>query len=150
MFTRLGETVRAHRRKALLALELAMLLLVAMQAARLIWIFAAPPEPTAPKATASVFRAVDHKIFAAFDAFGSSGAAPQAGAQATVEGFRLYGVRQDGSSGSAIIAGPDGVQKSFAVGETVAQGVTLASVGADHVELSRGGARMTLSFPERP
>ena len=52
--------------------------------------------------------------------------------------------------GSAIIAGPDGVQKAFAVGETVAQGVTLAAVGADHVELSRGGARMTLSFPELP
>jgi general secretion pathway protein C len=150
MFTRLGETVRAHRRKALLALELAMLLLVATQAARLIWIFAAPPEPTPPKAAASVFRVVDHKIFAAFDAFGSSGVALQPGAQATVEGFRLYGVRQDGSSGSAIIAGPDGVQKSFAVGEAVAQGVTLAAVGADHVELSRGGARMTLSFPERP
>ena len=150
MFTKLGETVRAHRRKALLALELAMLLLVALQAARLIWIFAAPPEPTAPKTAASVFRAVDHKILASFDAFGSAGAAPQAGGQATVEGFRLYGVRQDGDSGSAIIAGPDGVQKSFAVGETVAQGVTLAAVGADHVELSRGGARMTLSFPELP
>ena len=127
-----------------------MLALVATQAARLIWIVAGPPQPTPPKIVATTFRAVDHKILAAFDAFGSSGAAPQPGAQASVEGFRLYGVRQDGNSGSAIIAGPDGVQKSFAVGEAVAQGVTLASVGADHVELSRGGARMTLSFPERP
>lgn len=127
-----------------------MLLLVALQAARLVWIFAAPPQPVPPKAAASAFRPADHKILAAFDAFGASGAAPQAGGQASVEGFRLYGVRQDGASGSAIIAGPDGVQKSFAVGEAVAQGVTLAAVGADHVELSRGGARMTLSFPERP
>lgn len=150
MFTRLGETVRAHRRKALLALELAMLLLVAAQAARLLWIVVAPPQPTAPKAVASVFRAADHGILSSFDAFGASGAAPQAGGQATVEGFRLYGVRQDGASGSAILSGPDGVQKSFTVGEAVAQGVTLAAVGADHVELSRGGARMTLSFPERP
>ncbi|MDG2531386.1 type II secretion system protein N [Caulobacter endophyticus] len=126
-----------------------VLLILAAQIARLVWIVAAPPPPLAVKA-APVHRTVDPKILASFDAFGSAGASSRVGGAAGVEGFRLFGVRQTDDGGSAIIAGPDGVQKSYAVGEAVADGVTLASVAADHVELSRAGARMTLSFPERP
>lgn len=84
-------------------------------------------------------------MLARFDAFGAAGGATGGSA---IEGFRLFGVRSGGpGGGSAIIAGSDGVQKSYAVGETIVDGVTLASVAADHVELSRGGARATLSFP---
>lgn len=58
----------------------------------------------------------------------------------------LHGVRSDLATGrgSAIIAASDGVQKLFAVGESVASGVTLAAIAADHVILDRGGARETL------
>ncbi|WP_244286651.1 type II secretion system protein N [Caulobacter radicis] len=126
-----------------------VLLVLATQIARLVWIVAAPPPPVAVRA-APVQRAVDPGILATFDAFGSAGASSRVGGAVSVEGFRLFGVRQTDGGGSAIIAGPDGVQKSYAVGESIADGVTLASVAADHVELSRAGARMTLSFPERP
>ncbi|WP_240621373.1 type II secretion system protein N [Caulobacter zeae] len=126
-----------------------VLLVLAVQIARLVWVAAAPAPPVAVKA-APVQRPVDPRILATFDAFGSAGASSRVGGAASVEGFRLFGVRQTDGGGSAIIAGPDGVQKSYAIGESIADGVTLASVAADHVELSRAGARMTLSFPERP
>lgn len=130
-----------------LALEIALVLVLAVQGARLIWIVATPA--AAPAATPVVsHRAVDLSILASFDAFGAQGG----GASNTAAtNFRLFGVRAGGvGGGSAIIAGPDGVQKSYDVGETVADGLTLAAVAADHVELSRGGARITLSFPGNP
>lgn len=149
MLAKLTETFRTHGARAFVALELLVLLVLAVQIARLVWIVAAPPPPS-PIRAAPVARAVDPSILASFDAFGSAGASSRVGGAASVEGFRLFGVRQTDGGGAAIIAGPDGVQKSYAVGESIADGVTLASVAADHVELSRAGARMTLSFPERP
>jgi general secretion pathway protein C len=149
MPAKLTEIFRTHGGRAFVALELLVLLVLAVQIARLVWIVAAPPPPLAAKA-APAQRTFDPKILATFDAFGSAGASSRVGGAAGVEGFRLFGVRQTDGGGAAIIAGPDGVQKSYVVGETIADGVTLASVAADHVELSRAGARMTLSFPERP
>ena len=46
--------------------------------------------------------------------------------------------------GSAILAGPDGVQDSFAVGQEVMSGVVLDAVNFDHVVLDRGGEKETL------
>lgn len=131
----------------MLALEIAMVLGLATQSARLVWAIAAPNG--AVKARPVVSRApTDLSILASFDAFGAQGAAGGVPAAAS---FRLFGVRAGGvGGGSAIIAGPDGVQKSYLVGDTVADGLTLAAVAADHVELSRGGARITLSFPGTP
>jgi general secretion pathway protein C len=124
-----------------------MVLGLAVQSARLIWTVATPSG--AVKARPVVSRpATDLSILATFDAFGAQGVA---GASPAAASFRLFGVRAGGvGGGSAIIAGPDGVQKSYAVGEPVSDGLTLASVAADHVELSRGGARITLSFPGNP
>lgn len=55
--------------------------------------------------------------------------------------LKLFGVRVDSASGrgSAIIATPDGVQSSVAVGEEIMPGVTLAQVAFDNVTISRGG-----------
>ncbi|MBJ7378478.1 type II secretion system protein N, partial [Sphingobium sp.] len=54
----------------------------------------------------------------------------------------LYGIRLNEGSGlgSAIIAAPDGVQNSFAVGDEILPGVVLKSVSFDHVTIDRGGA----------
>lgn len=135
---------RLPGRRIILALEVVLVIGLAAQAARLVWTFAAPVSAVSTPAK-SPRPPVDLSVLARFDAFG---VARGAGGSA-IEGFRLFGVRTGGvGGGSAIIAGPDGVQKSYAVGEAVADGVTLASVAADHVELSRGGARVTLSFPE--
>lgn len=141
------DLVRSPNPKAVLAIEIALVLLLATQAARLVWVVATPSgvisaPPVAPRSQA------DLGILAHFDAFGAAGAAPRS---AVGESFRLFGTRSGGvGGGSAIIAGADNVQKSYVVGDTVADGVILASVAADHVELSRGGVRTTLSFPEHP
>lgn len=131
----------------MLALEIAMVLGLAVQSARLVWAVATPAGAIQARPVMSR-PPTDLSILASFDAFGAQslpGAAPAAA------NFRLFGVRAGGvGGGSAIIAGPDGVQKSYVVGEPVADGLTLAAVAADHVELSRGGARITLSFPGSP
>lgn len=135
---------RSPGSRIILALEVLLVLLLAAQAARLVWIFAAPASVAPPPAKSS-HPPVDLSVLARFDAFGATRGVVGGSA---IDGFRLFGVRSGGpGGGSAIIAGPDGVQKSYTVGETLADGVSLASVAADHVELSRGGARATLSFP---
>lgn len=124
------------------------MLCLAAQAARMTWILLSPASPVAAPAMAR--RApTDPSVLGSFDAFGTSGSATPASGGQGGDGFRLFGVRSGGpDGGSAIIAGPDGVQKAYSVGETIIDGVTLVAVAADHVELSRGGARSTLSFPD--
>jgi general secretion pathway protein C len=130
-----------------------LMALVAVTAARLVWtivepigpIGLAPPTPP-PEAGAAQ---ADFAALGRFDPFHrtpvSMGAAAPAGDTA---GFRLFAVRTAGAGGgSAIVAGPDGRQASFAVGSEVAPGVTLASIAADHVVLSSGGRRSSLHFP---
>ena len=57
--------------------------------------------------------------------------------------LKLFGVREDRATGrgSAIIALPDGRQSSFAVGEEIMPGVTLAEVGFDSVTINHQGSR---------
>lgn len=141
------DLVRAPGSRLVLALELTLVLVLAVQAARLVWIFATPPVVLSAGPVVSRHQA-DLGVLARFDAFGAPGSAAQPQVN---DSFRLFGVRSGGvQGGSAIIAGADGVQKSYAVGEAIADGVVLASVAADHVELARGGARTILSFPEHP
>jgi general secretion pathway protein C len=54
----------------------------------------------------------------------------------------LLGTRVDAASGrgSAILATPDGQQKSVGVGEEIMPGVRLAAVEFESVTLDRGGA----------
>lgn len=125
-------------------IEVVLVLLLAAQAARLAWVLLAPglpaaaPPPTGPQA--------DLTVLTRFNPFVGDAAA--AGPAATGDGLRLYGVRAGGDGqGSAIIGTPDGKQASYAVGETIAPGVTLRSVQSDHVVLSRGGASSRLFFP---
>lgn len=140
----LPDLFRSPSPRVVLALEILLVLALAAQSARLIWVFAAPVYAVSAP-TQALRPPVDLGVLSRFSAFGASYGA--AGGSA-IDGFRLFGVRAGGpGGGAAIIAGPDGVQRSYAVGATISNGVILASVAADHVELSRGGARATLSFP---
>jgi len=62
----------------------------------------------------------------------------------------LYGTRinADGAGGAdqgaAIVAGSDGVQRNYLVGEEVLPGVTLVGVAFDNITLERNGARESL------
>ena len=134
-------------------LEIALVVVLAVQAGRLIWIAV---EPEAAEASAPVQRTVtppDFTIFQRFDAFFRTGG-QSSYAEATAASssqMRLFGVRAGGpGGGSAIIGLADGRQISVGAGEEVEPGLVLQSVGPDHVTLSRGGSVSRLIFSETP
>lgn len=88
----------------------------------------------------------DRALLARFDPFFPARAGSGEGLPVTALPFTLHGVRADSATGrgSAILATGDGFQKVYAVGDTVADGVTLAAIASDHVVLDRGGTREAL------
>jgi len=133
------------------AAEIALLGVLAVQCARLVWIVVTPIAPLGAWAPAGPVLPGDPAgVFASFDPFYRvSGVQTQAAAVTSLQ-LTLFGTRIDEAQGrgSAIIAGPDGVQKSVSVGEEVAPGVMLKSVAFDHVTLDRGGASEDLFLPQ--
>ncbi|HEX8467274.1 MAG TPA: type II secretion system protein N [Allosphingosinicella sp.] len=122
-------------------LELALLALLALQCARLIWTALTPVGPLGDWQSAEVRSDSRAGLLGGFDPFFRlSGAAGPV--TVTSLNLKLFGIRQDQASGrgSAIIAGSDGQQRSIAVGEEIEPGVTLKSVDFDSVTISRGGA----------
>ncbi len=140
----LSSLIADPQRSLWVAAEVLIVVLLGVQAARLGWIVASPARASAPAAVATGEDRL--AILKRFDPFFR--AAPEALTSVTSQAFRLHGVSVGGGgSGSAIIGTPDGLQKSFAVGDEVAPGVRLVSVAEDHVVLARGGVRSTLQFP---
>lgn len=132
---------RLPRLTAYSGAELILLVLIAVQCARLFWILVAPVGPVGDwKATSAVAAPPDASVLASFDPFfridGTTGPT-----LVTSLNLKLYGVREDRATGrgAAIIALPDGRQMNFAVGEEVMPGVTLTAVGFDNVTINRGG-----------
>jgi len=120
--------------------------LLAFQGARLIWATTKPLGPLGnwPGATSPLGTLATLDL-GTFDPFG--GPAEDAnGSTVTALSLKLFGVSLNEATGlgSAIIATPDGVQSSFAVGDVVVPGVKLKAVAFDHVTLDNGGAKETL------
>src|SRR5690606_11699292 len=133
--TRVGTALSARPDRVRAAVETALALVLVVQLGRLVWI-AVEPAPDAPAAATHPVQPVDYSIFQRFDAFfrtgGQSSLAEDAAAGSGQ--MRLFGLRSDGAGGgSAIIGLADGRQQSVAVGETIEPGLTLQSVGSDHV-----------------
>ncbi len=126
--------------------EAALILLLLVQAGRLVWLFAAP----APQAVeARPLSEIDLGVLSRFDAFFRNGGGGAEAAPSDGGGLTLFGVRADGAGGgSAIIGLSDGRQVSTGAGEEVEPGLTLNAVAPDHVMLSRGGAPFRLDFPD--
>lgn len=136
--------------------ETTLVLLLALQAARLTWLLATPAGPigkVAPHAGAGPARVVDLTILQRFDPFFrvQSGQDLAAGPAPAEGGLSLFGVRSDGrGGGSAILGTPDGAQTLYVLGEDVGGGLVLRAVAADHVILTRGGSRIRLEFSGGP
>ena len=121
--------------------ELLLLALLAAAGARLIWTVVTPVGPLGDwRPAAPVVTGIPADTLASFDPFFRL-AGDTAPATVTSLQLTLFGTRIDEAQGggSAIVAGPDGLQKSVAVGEELAPGVRLKSVAFDHVTLDRGG-----------
>ena len=124
------------------ATELILLVLIAVQAARLIWTLTAPIGPVGDwKAVSGQLPRSDGAVLAAFDPFFRLSAGGPV--VVTSLNLKLTGVREDRATGrgAAIIQLPDGRQVSVGVGEEIMPGVTLTAVGFDNVTISRGGAQ---------
>ncbi|SFP74261.1 type II secretion system protein N [Sphingomonas rubra] len=122
--------------------ELALMAGLAVQVSRLIWTLATPVSPLGEWRPAGVvLPGPAASILAGFDPFFRLGAPAGQPAAVTSLQLTLFGIRLDEATGrgSAILAGPDGVQQSVGVGEEVQPGVRLKAVAFDHVTLDRGG-----------
>ncbi|HEX7855970.1 MAG TPA: type II secretion system protein N [Sphingobium sp.] len=130
-------------------MEAFLLLLLAIQGARLVWALVTPLgmlgewQVRSPASLPADARAA---LFKSFDPFTGANSGDAANAQVTGLALQLFGTRiNEGSGqGSAIIATPDGLQSSFIVGDAVMPGVTLRQIAYDHVVLDRGGKAETL------
>jgi len=123
--------------------EIALLALLAILCARLVWTVFTPVGPLGDwrmqDRTAGAF-ANRTELFRSFDPFfrmQDSGSAVVTSLQLTLFGTRLDEVS---GRGSAIIAGADGIQNSYGVGDEILPGVILKSVAFDSVTIDRGGA----------
>lgn len=124
-----------------------LLALLALACALLGWravVSLTQPLPALPPFSAPPMA--DRALLARFDPFFPASAASADSLPVTALPFSLHGVRADSATGrgSAILASGDGQQLVYGVGDTVAEGVTLAAIAADHVVLDRGGTREAL------
>ncbi len=129
-------------------LEIALLLVLAFQIARLFWAAVTPIGPVGawqPRAAAELPASARQALFARLDPFfrGQAAAGPT---QVTSLSLKLFGIRVNEASGggSAIVAGPDGIQQSFGIGDEIVPGVVLKAVALDHVVITRGGSDESL------
>lgn len=125
---------------------LAVFLLV--QAIRLIWTVVTPLGPVGDWQAREVQILSPQSrlsLFSSFDPFYRSGPAATANVITSLQ-LTLFGIRMNEGSGlgSAILAGPDGVQKSYAIGEETMSGVKLDAVHFDHVVIDRAGVKESL------
>ncbi len=124
--------------------EVALVSLLALQAARLVWIVLTPPPSIgAGYNEASSVRA-DLSLLQSFNAFALRGGNPEAG---TDSDFTLHGVRVAAhNSGTAIIGIQGASQSAYVEGQEVTPGTVLKTVAPDHVILERDGRPIRLSL----
>lgn len=123
--------------------------LLIWQCVRLLWTLLTPLSPLGawqPQTAVIASPAERRALFTSLDPFFRGNAQGAASATVTSAGLTLFGINLNEATGggSAIIAGEDGVQTSYAVGDEVAPGLKLVGVAFDHVLLDRGGARESL------
>lgn len=140
---------RALQMPGLYAIFLAILaVLLVIQAIRLIWLVVTPLGPVGAWKAGEVQVLSPQSrlsLFSSFDPFYRTGGSATANVVTSLQ-LTLFGIRMNEGSGlgSAILAGPDGVQESYAVGDEVMSGVKLDVVHFDHVVIDRGGSKESL------
>lgn len=130
--------------KVYTGVELLLIALLAVQCARLVWVVVTPVGPVGVwRPEQGNIAGSPQSILRGFDPFflisGGDAAGPSV---VTTLQLTLFGTRLDEAQGggSAIIAGPDGIQQSIGVGQEIMPGVRLKAVAFDHVTIDRGGA----------
>lgn len=120
--------------------------------ARLVWQLLPQGEPgrSGERAQPAVVAAAPARSIASWHLFGETPRRPGAGGEAaSTLSLILRGTVAEGdpTAGFAVVAGADGSERAFRVGEDVVPGVRLAAVHPDRIVLSRGGVEETLRLP---
>ena len=121
--------------------EGALLVALATAVAGLFWTLIKPLAPLGDWRTGTTAVVVtDPTILTRFDPFFRT--ATTTTSAVTALPLKLFGTRVDQAMGrgAAIIAGPDNVQNSYAIGDEIVPGARLKSVAFDSVTIERGGA----------
>lgn len=121
--------------------------------ARLVWQLLPQAEPARAGGAlpaAAVLATASSRSIASWHLFGETPRRAGAGAEAaSTLSLILRGTvaESDPKAGLAVVAGTDGGERAFRVGEDVVPGVRLVAVHPDRIVLSRGGAEETLRLP---
>ena len=126
-------------------LEVALVLLLALQAAHLLWALATPVGPLAQAGTGTLPARLP--VLAGLDPFFGGVIAGPARTSAGLDGWQLFGVRVAGEGSSAILAKDKSSQSAYRPGDELAPGVVLERVEADHVTIRDGGIPRRLELP---
>ena len=126
------------------AFQTLLLAALAVQAVRLAWLVIVWPSPTGVAPDTSAMHEATAATTSAFNPFFPDANAPLAASDTS--GLVLHGIRNGPTGSSAILGNAQGQQGSYRSGETVAPGVTVVDIAADHVLLDANGTRSRLEF----
>ena len=130
------------------AVELALVLLLAVQAGRLTWVLLAPVSPAPRPRPGALATTPAQPVTTDFFFRGAdSAAAPASGGSST---YTVFSVRTGDLGGSAILAGPDGMQVAYRVGDALPDGSVLESVGPSGVVVRSGNTRSDIALVDAP
>lgn len=147
---RIPWTQASHPARLRAGTELALALLLILQAGWIGFRFVEPPRAPADASAAPSAAPVDAGILARFDAFfPDPGPGKETARDADAGALRLFGVQVEGGRSIAIIGLADGRQIAVSVGDDVEPGLTLRAVARDHVILVSGSAPVRLAFDQQ-
>ncbi|ATS20091.1 type II secretion system protein C [Xanthomonas phaseoli pv. phaseoli] len=114
--------------------------LLVLQGVRLLWLVLTPIGPLGTAQRTSVTRpdvsALRRDVFY------------RIASDANSDGIVLHGVRAGGTQAAAYLSGSDGRQGVYRVGDTVAPGVVVQAIAADHVLVRAGGSVRRIALGE--
>ena len=131
-----------------IGVEVTLVLVLAVQTARAVWIIAEPAGPFgSPVAETANASDRDLAILKSFNPFAPR--VPVAVSAEGIDGLTLFGVRVGSRGAGSAIIGAGTKQSVYWVGEEVAPGAVLKEVAADHVVVAQGNRTNRLALLAR-
>lgn len=158
------ERLSAIERPVRLAIELGLVVVVAVLAARLVWVIASPsdsvatytdrPLPSPMRGSSSTLAiATDRSVLITENPFDQGDVelivqdVPETSLNLQLDGLRMS--TEGSGAGNAIIRTPDGIGKNYRIGDQILPGVVLERILSDRVIINRDGADETLMLGGR-
>lgn len=158
------ERISAVERPIRLAVELSLVVVLALFGARLVWVIASPsdsvakyterPLPSPMRGTSSTLAiSTDRSVLISENPFDQGESelivqdVPETSLNLQLDGLRMS--TEGGGAGNAIIRTPNGIGTNYRLGDQILPGVTLQRILSDRVIINRDGADETLMLGGR-